>query len=155
MLDLARTLLIEAGVSDRVETVLGAVADLDSSPSFDVVIMIGVLHHLQGDAAKQNILTQIAMRLQPGAPLVVAGNYRAYASQPLFMAAWATRWRMNGSGPEEVRAKMRKILQVAEPPQSEEAVISLLTEAGFEEPVQFFASLFWGAWLAQRIPTTR
>lgn len=155
MLDLARTHLIEADVSDRVETVLGGVADLDSSPSFDAVIMIGVLHHLQGDAAKQNILAQIAMRLQPGGPLVVAGNYRAYASQPLFMAAWATRWRMNGSGPEEVQAKMSKILQGAEPPQSEEAVISLLTETGFAEPVQFFASLFWGAWLARRIPTTK
>jgi tRNA (cmo5U34)-methyltransferase len=155
MLDLARTHLIEAGVSDHVETVLGTVDDLDPSPSFDAAIMIGVLHHLKGDAAKQNILAQIAMRLHPGAPLVVAGNYRAYASQPLFMAAWATRWRMNGSGPEEVRAKMSKILQGAEPPQSEEAVISLLTEAGFDKPVQFFASLFWGAWLARRNPTPK
>lgn len=42
MLDLARTHLIEADVFDRVETVPGAVADLDSSPSFDAVIMIGV-----------------------------------------------------------------------------------------------------------------
>ena len=65
MLDLARTYLVEAGVSDRVETVLGAVADLDSSPSFDAAIMIGVLHHLQDDAAKQDILAQIATRLRP------------------------------------------------------------------------------------------
>jgi tRNA (cmo5U34)-methyltransferase len=154
MLDLARMHLIEAGLSDRVETVLGAVADLESSPSFDAAIMIGVLHHLQGDAAKQDILEQSAMRLQPGAPLVVAGNYRAYASQPLFMAAWAARWRMNGSGPDEVQAKMSRILQGAEPPPSEEAVISLLAEAGFEDPVRFFASLFWGAWLARRIAAT-
>ncbi|ASV84962.1 methyltransferase domain protein [Ochrobactrum quorumnocens] len=152
MLDLARTHLVEAGVSDRVETVHGTVADIDSAPSFDAAIMIGVLHHLPGDAMKQDILAQIAMRLKPGAPLVIAGNYRAYASQPLLMAAWATRWRMNDAGPEEVQSKMNKILQGAEPPRSEEAVISLLTEAGFEEPLRFFASLFWGAWLARRIP---
>ncbi len=155
MLDLARTLLIEAGVFDRVATVPGTVADLAPSPLFDAAIMIGVLHHLKGDAAKEDLLAQIAMRLRPGAPLVVAGNYRAYASHPLFMAAWATRWRMNGSGPEEVKAKMSKILEGAEPPRSEEAVIALLTEAGFEEPVRFFASLFWGAWLARRLPTTK
>jgi len=153
MLDLARTHLLEAGVSDRAETVLGAVADLDSAASFDAAIMIGVLHHLPGNEAKQEILTQIAMRLRPGAPLVVAGNYRAYASQPLLRAAWANRWRMNGAGPEEVQSKMNRILQGAEPPRSEEAVIALLTEAGFEAPVRFFASLFWGAWLARRIPT--
>jgi tRNA (cmo5U34)-methyltransferase len=149
MLDLARTHLVDAGVSDRVETVLGAVADIDSAPSFDAAIMIGVLHHLPGDAVKQDILAQIAIRLLPGAPLVIAGNYRAYASQPLLMAAWANRWRMNGAGPDEVQSKMSKILQGAEPPRSEEAVIALLTGAGFETPLRFFASLFWGAWLAR------
>jgi tRNA (cmo5U34)-methyltransferase len=155
MLDLARENMAKAGVSSKVETVLGAVADLDVAPSFDAAIMIGVLHHLPGDAAKREILEQIAMRLKPNAPLIVAGNYRAYASQPLLMAAWANRWRMNGAGPEELTSKMDKILQGAEPPQSEEAVISLLAGAGFEEPVRFFASLFWGAWLAQRIPATK
>ena len=45
---------------------------------------------------------------------------------------------------------MNKILQGAEPPRSEEAVIALLADAGFVEPTRFFASLFWGAWLARR-----
>ena len=150
MLELARTQLAEAELSDRVENVLGAVSDLDPSPSFDAAIMIGVLHHLPGDAAKQDILFQISKRLKPEAPFVVAGNYRSYASEPLLMAAWANRWRMNGAEPEEVQSKMGKILQGAEPPKSEEEVFSLLTDAGFEEPVRFFGSLFWGAWLARR-----
>jgi tRNA (cmo5U34)-methyltransferase len=153
MLELARTHLAEAGVSDRVDAVLGTVEDIGSAPTFDAAIMIGVLHHLSGNAAKQKILAQIAARLQPNAPLVVAGNYRPYASQPLLMAAWAARWRMKGAKPEEVQSKMDKILQGAEPPQSEEAVISLLAKSGFGKPVRFFASLFWGAWLARRIPT--
>jgi tRNA (cmo5U34)-methyltransferase len=138
MLDLAWTHLVEAGVSNRVDPLL-----------------IGVLHHLPTEAAKQDILAQIAMRLRPSAPLVVAGNYRPYASQPLLMKAWAARWRMNGAEPEEVQAKMGKILQGAEPPRSEEAVISLLTEAGFENPLRFFSSLFWGAWLTRARPDAR
>ncbi|MBZ8132775.1 class I SAM-dependent methyltransferase [Afifella sp. IM 167] len=150
MLELARTHLAEAGISGRVETVVGAVSDLDPAASFDAAIMIGVLHHLPGDAAKQDILAEISARLKSAAPLVMAGNYRAYASQPLLMAAWANRWRMNGAEPDEVRSKMGKLLQGAEPPGSEEAVFSLLADAGFEEPVRFFASLFWGAWLARR-----
>jgi tRNA (cmo5U34)-methyltransferase len=151
MLNLARDHLVRAEVSDRVETVLGTVSDLDRAPSFDAAIMIGVLHHLPGNAAKQDVLAQIAMRLYPEAPLIVAGNYRAYASQPLLMAAWAARWRMNGAGPEEVQAKMGKILQGAEPPRSEDEVISLLEGVGFNEPLRFFASLFWGAWLARHV----
>lgn len=150
MLDLARASLTAAGVSDRVECHRGAVADLDTAPAFDAAIMIGVLHHLPGEADKQDILEQISLRLRPGAPFVVAGNYRPYASQPVLMAAWATRWRMNGAGPAEVEAKMNKILQGAEPPPSEDAVFALLAHAGFEDPLGFFSSLFWGAWLARR-----
>ncbi|MDM3101551.1 class I SAM-dependent methyltransferase [Citrobacter sp. Cf134] len=155
MLELARESITGAGVANRVETVLGALADVDASPTFDAAIMIGVLHHLPGDEAKHDILAQIAMRLIPGAPLVVAGNYRAYASQPLLMAAWATRWRMNGAEPQECQSKMNKILQGAEPPASEDAVFALLSGAGFEAPIRFFSSLFWGAWLARRVPEVK
>jgi tRNA (cmo5U34)-methyltransferase len=150
MVDAALANLAEAGLGDRVDFIVGHLAEISVENPYDAAIMIGVLHHLPGDAAKQEILEQIAERLRPGAPLVLAGNYRTYASEPLLMAAWAARWRMNGAGPDEVRAKMGRILEGAEPPRSEEAVAALLAEAGFEPPLRFFASLFWGAWLSRR-----
>jgi hypothetical protein len=36
--------------------------------------LIGVLHHLDGDDAKGEILRSIRARLKPGAALIVAGN---------------------------------------------------------------------------------
>lgn len=154
MLDLARIYLADAGIASRVQVVTGTVADPDAALSFDAAIMIGVLHHLADDKARHDILSQIALRLKPGSPLVVAGNYRPYASQPLLMAGWANRWRMNGAGPEEVQSKMGKILHGAQPPESEDVVFELLDKAGFEAPIRFFASLFWGAWLARRSPAS-
>jgi len=56
---------------------------------------------------------------------------------------------MQGSTPEEVQAKLGKILQGADPPASEEAVAALLAEAGFGRPTWFFSSLFWGACIAR------
>jgi tRNA (cmo5U34)-methyltransferase len=123
----------------------GSATNLSGRP-----IMIGVLHHLPGEPAKREIMEQLATRLKPGAPLILAGNYRTYASEPILMAAWAARWRMHGAGPDEVRAKMDKILEGAEPPRSEEEVAVMLAKAGFEMPLRFFASLFWGAWLSRR-----
>jgi tRNA (cmo5U34)-methyltransferase len=114
--------------------------------------MIGVLHHIQGELAKRDLMNELAKRLKVGAPLVLAGNYRAYSSEPLLLAAWAQRWRMHGAGPDEVRAKMDRILEGAEPPRSEEAVVALLAETGFETPLRFFSSLFWGAWITRRAP---
>jgi tRNA (cmo5U34)-methyltransferase len=139
-----------AGLADRTEFHLGSVEDLPEGDRFDAATLIGVLHHLPGDEAKQAILRAISARLAPGAPLVLAGNRFAYASQPLLLAAWGQRWRMHGASPAEVQAKLGKILQGADPPHSEEAITDLLEGAGFEPPTRFFSSLFWGAWIARR-----
>ncbi|WP_418137868.1 class I SAM-dependent methyltransferase [Agrobacterium sp. El2ro-1b] len=152
MAEVARTNLTAAGLADRVEFIEGSLEQIASNPSFHAAMMIGVLHHLPGDSAKRQILAELAGRLKAGAPLVLAGNYRAYSSEPLLLAAWAQRWRMSGADPDEVRAKMDRILQGAEPPRSEDAVAMLLTEAGFEAPLRFFSSLFWGAWFTRRAP---
>src|SRR5690606_16673886 len=133
-MDTARANLIDAGVESRVTLVSGTLADMPENARFDAALMIGVLHHLPDDESKHDILQQLACGLKLGAPLILAGNYRAYASEPLLMDAWAQRWRMHGADPDEVRAKMERILQGAEPPRSEEAIAALLTETGFDEP---------------------
>lgn len=150
MLDLAVARIEAAGLSERTEVFVGTVADLPQDRLFDAATLIGVLHHLPGREAKQAILRDVALRLKPGAPFILAGNHYAYASQPVMMAAWAQRWRMNGASADEIQSKLGKILQGADPPESEEAVAALLTEAGFEKPLRFFSSLFWGAWMTRR-----
>jgi tRNA (cmo5U34)-methyltransferase len=147
MLDLAMSRVAAAGLMDRTEVVLGHVGDLPGSRDFDAATLIGVLHHLPGEAAKLDILRDIARRLKANAPLVLAGNCLAYASEPLFMATWGERWRMNGASEDEIEAKLGKILQGADPPGSEEEVARLLDAAGFQKPKRFFSSLFWGAWI--------
>lgn len=151
MLDLAVAKLQEHGLADRTQVHLGYVEGLPPEERFDAATLIGVLHHLPGNDAKRAILRSIAARLKPGAPLVLAGNHYAYASQPLLLAAWGERWRMNGASPDEVEAKLARILEGADPPHSEEAVASLLTETGFDRPLRFFSSLFWGAWVSRRM----
>ena len=150
MLELAQRNIAEAGIQTRVQCMLGNVSDIPAQEPFDAAVMIGVLHHLSGAQMKADVLKQISIRLKPGAPFVLAGNYRTYASQPLLMAAWAERWRLHGASSSGIEAKMAKILQGADPPVSEEAVFSLLSAARFEAPLRFFSSLFWGAWVAQR-----
>jgi tRNA (cmo5U34)-methyltransferase len=150
MMDLAVARLTESGLGDRTEAVLGTVDDLPADAAFDAATLIGVLHHLPGDDAKRAILRALAARLKPNAPLILAGNHYAYASQPLLLAAWGERWRMHGATQDEVRAKLGKILQGADPPHSESVVAKLLDEGGFEPPIRFFSSLFWGAWIARR-----
>ena len=150
MMDLTVARLERDGLADRTEIVRGPVEALPRDATYDAATLIGVLHHLPGDAEKRAILHAIAGRLRPRAPLVLAGNHYAYASQPLLLAAWGERWRQQGAGADEIEARRGKILQGADPPHSEEAVADLLDAAGFGTPTRFFFSLFWGAWLARR-----
>jgi len=84
------------------------------------------------------------------APFVLAGNRGAYAGNPRFLSAWRARWRMAGATDEEIEAKIGKILQGADPPDSDRDVETMLAEAGFCAPELFFSSLFWGGWIATR-----
>lgn len=149
MLDLAMAHVATAGLSPRTASHLGQVEDL-AEDGYDAATLIGVLHHLPGDAAKAGILKAIAARLKPGAPLILACNHHAYASQPLLLKAWGIRWRQHGASPDEVEARLATILRGADPPQGEEAVAALLARAGLNQPLRFFGSLFWGAWITWR-----
>lgn len=151
MLDAARQQLEAIHLLDRTTLHLGPLEDLAAYASYDAATLIGVLHHLEGDDAKDRMLQSIRAHLKPGAPLIVAGNHYAYASQPLLLAAWGQRWRQHGATPEEVKAKLGKILQGADPPPSEAAVQKLLHDAGFGDATRFFSSLFWGAWLTCKV----
>ena len=151
MLDAARQQLEANHLLDRTTLHLGTLEDMAADASYDAATLIGVLHHLGGDDAKDRMLRSIRAHLKPGAPLIVAGNHYAYASQPLLLAAWGQRWRQHGATPDEVKAKLGKILQGADPPHSEAAVQKLLHDAGFGDATRFFSSLFWGAWLTCKV----
>lgn len=136
MLEIARARVAGAGMAERTQLILGRVEDLPDGPAFDAATLVGVLHHLPGNEPKRGILQAISSRLKPGAPLM--------------LKAWGERWRMQGATADEVKAKLGRILQGADPPHSEAAVFALLSDSGFEAPQRFFSSLFWGAWIAFR-----
>jgi tRNA (cmo5U34)-methyltransferase len=150
MLEQAMSRLRALGLAEKTDAVPGYVQDIPAGTQFDAATVIGVLHHLPGTEAKMALLRAVADRLPAGAPLILAGNAHAYASRPLLLNAWAQRWRMFGAGPEEVQAKLGKILQGADPPASERKALEMLEQAGFRRAERFFSSLFWTAWIAFR-----
>jgi tRNA (cmo5U34)-methyltransferase len=149
MVEIAEQRLGGLGLLDRTELVTGTVADLPET-QHDGASLIGVLHHLPDAASRHELLAAIAGRLAPGAPLILGGNYRTYDSEPLLRAAWQQRWRQHGTAADEADAQFERITGGVVPPHSEAEVVRLLAEAGFGQPTRFFASLFWGGWIAFR-----
>ncbi len=149
MIEGARERVDALGLLGRVVLHQGEVATL-SAERHDGATLIGVFHHLGGREARDGILRDIAARLKPGAPFVLAGNCCAYASEPLLTKAWQERWRMHGATEAELGERFTTITQGVEPPASEQEVLDHLARAGFAEPRRFFASLFWNAWVCRR-----
>ncbi len=149
MLAGAQAAVETAGLSARANWYAGRVDELPADDRFDAATLIGVLHHLAGREAKLEILREIACRLKPGAPFILACNRGTYRANPVFLNGWANRWRMAGTADEQVQAKIGKILEGADPPASDGEVGTLLSDAGFASPQLFFSSLFWGGWIVR------
>lgn len=75
MLAVARERLAQAGLMTRVELVEGNLDSVPTEPRFDAATLILVLHFLKDDAARAALLSDIAARLEPGAPLLLASLY--------------------------------------------------------------------------------
>ena len=149
MIVVAQTRLDALGLRDRATLHCSHLHELPAE-RYDGATLIGVLHHLKGREPRAALLHEIAARLGPGAPFVLAGNFRRYASEPLLVQAWQERWRQHGATSDEVAAKFATITQGVEPPESEQKVLDHLDDAGFTGGHLFFASLFWGAWIAHK-----
>lgn len=137
MLDQTMDRIAAAGLSAQVRAAPCAVEDLPAGTVFDAATLIGVLHHIPDDADKLRLLQALSARLAPGAPFILACNRHRYDSEPLFLEAWAMRWRMAGADEAAVHAKLGKIRQGAVPPASEEAVEQMLAQAGFVQAKRF------------------
>jgi len=64
--DPSESMLETAKQLERTDVRLGHVEDLAVDESCDAASLIGVLHHLDGDDAKEEILRSIRARLKPG-----------------------------------------------------------------------------------------
>lgn len=151
MIAIARERLGALDLLDRTDLIEGGVEALPET-THDAATLIGVLHHLPDVVTRVGLLSAIARRLKPGAPLILGGNYRTYDSEPLLRTAWRQRWRQQGAPADTAEAQFARISQGVVPPESEAEVFRLLAEAGFIDPTRFFNSLFWGGWIAFRGP---
>ncbi|KYF77481.1 hypothetical protein BE17_24565 [Sorangium cellulosum] len=150
MLAVAREKIAAEGLLERASLHACELRDLARGPLFDGAQMIGVLHHVQGDEARLELLREIAGRLTPGAPFVIACRT---GDDPLLRAVEDRRALAEGRPPEaaEQRHKAMALLRV---PASDAEVFALLAQAGFMSPRFIFGELQIKAWVTRYEPST-
>lgn len=152
MLGAARRRVDAAGWGERVDLLRGGV-DAVPDTAFDAATLVLVLHFLPDDGTKQAMLSGLAKRLKPGAPLVLADLHgaRGTAEFDRLMATWRA-WQLDAGIPEpDVDKGFAHIVKdIHFVP--EERLAAMLETAGFGRPERFWGGLLFGGWVAYRQP---
>jgi tRNA (cmo5U34)-methyltransferase len=148
MLAVARKRLEAEGLLSRTHLHVGELHTLPPGPPFDGAQMMGVLHHVEGEEARLELLREVTRRLKPGAPLVVGCRV---GMDPVLMNVELRRLRAYGISPDELEHR-RQRFAVIRPIESDAALFAMLARTGFVAPRPIFASLQFKVFLARFEP---
>ncbi|MEM1096136.1 MAG: class I SAM-dependent methyltransferase [Bacteroidota bacterium] len=134
-------------VPGRIAWHTGTLDTLPLGTLHDGAVLLLVLHFLPDDGTKLNLLRDIAQRLKPGAPLLIADLFDTHADD---WKRWAAYLRMNGA-PDEAIARGMRLSQSLLHRITENRLAVLLHEAGFSTPERFYHALHVGGWVCHRL----
>ncbi|MEM8739588.1 MAG: class I SAM-dependent methyltransferase [Planctomycetota bacterium] len=152
MVDVARGRVREAGLDSQVELKVGHLGDHDLGRRFDAAVMLGVLHHVQGEGPRKALVQAVADHVKPSGHLLLACQCGSWAEHPEFVEVMN---RSVSSSELDVEAKsslldLMKSAQTDMILPSEKQVFGFLSEAGFCPPQRYFQSLLFTAWWSRR-----
>ncbi|MBL8681211.1 MAG: class I SAM-dependent methyltransferase [Myxococcales bacterium] len=146
MIDVARARLDAAGLTSRTRLHVGELSELPDGPPFDGAQMMGVLHHVDGDGAREALLREVARRIRPGAPLVIGCRV---GMDPVLVDIELRRLRALGVAMDDL-ARRRAMFSLMKPVASDGALHEMLARAGFEAAKAIFLSLQYKVFVARR-----
>ncbi|NTX11739.1 methyltransferase domain-containing protein [Myxococcus sp. CA056] len=148
MLDVARKRLEAEGLLSRTHLHVGELRTLPPGPPFDGAQMMGVLHHVEGEEARLELLREVTRRLKPGAPFVVGCRV---GNDPELTNVEFRRLRAHGI-PSEALVQRRKRMVEIRPIESDKAMFAMLARTSLVAPRPIFVSLQFKVFLTRFEP---
>jgi tRNA (cmo5U34)-methyltransferase len=133
---------------DNVTLIEGLVSDLDIEKKYSAATLLLVLHFLDDNGNKLNLLKDIADRLFSGATFVmldITGNKNQIQQNLKVLKLLLP----DGLDEEQINNRLNRIENELFAV-SEERLSELLQEAGFEPPLRFFQSAIYIGWMTKK-----
>jgi tRNA (cmo5U34)-methyltransferase len=133
---------------NNVTLIEGLVSDLDTAKKYGGATLLLVLHFLDDNGNKLNILKDIAERLVSGATFVmldITGEKEQLKQNLKVLRLFLP----DGLDKEQINNRLNRIENELFPV-SEQRLADLFTEAGFETPLRFFQSSIYMGWLTKK-----
>ena len=141
----------ELGLDDRVMIVHGFARDLPLTPPYDAATIINVLHFLEDDGDKADLLTSVAERTRSGGLLALVDLHGDPTSDEFrfLMKGWEGFMRhqgLRGTAQEEFLSRLRRgIVYVPG-----ERLIELCSAASWRLEVTYYRAFLYGGWLLRK-----
>jgi len=133
---------------DNVTLIEGLISNLDIEKKFGAATLLLVLHFLNDNGNKLNLLKDIADRLVSGAAFVmldITGDKKQIKQNLKVLRLLLP----DGLDEEQINSRLNRIENELYSV-SEERLSELCREAGFEPPLRFFQSSIYIGWLAKK-----
>jgi len=132
----------------KVELIDGVLEDLPASRKYGAATLLLVLHFLEDDGSKLNLLKEISKRIETGAPLIIldiTGDQLQITKNLNILKSLLPE----NVSEDEIIDRLQRI-QCKLHYVSEARLTDLLQEAGFEKPLRFFQTSIYMGWIARR-----
>ncbi|WP_367331639.1 class I SAM-dependent methyltransferase [Sphingobacterium multivorum] len=133
---------------ENVHLVEGVVGDLDEEKQFGAATLLLVLHFLEDNGEKLVMLQDISKRMMSQAPLLlldITGNKEQIQQNLQLLRLLLPKGIDETQVAQRLRRIEHELLHV-----SEERLVELCEEAGFEPPVRFFQSSIYMGWITRK-----
>ncbi|PKV49234.1 tRNA (cmo5U34)-methyltransferase [Aquimarina sp. MAR_2010_214] len=133
----------------NIKLIKGEVTQLPTNELFGAATLLLVLHFIKDDGSKLQLLKEIAQRLRPGSPFVlmsIFGN-KTELKKNLEILKQLLSPFLNK---EDIDERIDRITNTLYH-DTEERLIKLLIDTGFEKPVRFFQTSIYGAWITKKV----
>lgn len=130
---------------ENIELIEGLVSDLSQDRKYGAVTLLLVLHFLEDNGEKLNLLRQIAQRLKTEAPLVMLGITGDQKQMKTNLKV-LKQLLPNNLDKDLLQNRLQRIendLHYV----PEERLMELCQEAGFERPIRFFQTSIYMGWI--------
>ncbi|MCX8129474.1 MAG: class I SAM-dependent methyltransferase [Clostridia bacterium] len=153
MLSIAEKKIRDSKLENSVDLFNGYTHELAEGAKYDAATCILVMHFLNDDGAKLELLESIGSRLKSGAPFILVDGFGVKGSEEFnrTIAAWKMFAISVGVDSEAVedgfKNQILKRIQFV----SEDRIKELLREAGFHSISRYYTSFLYGGWVAEKI----
>ena len=152
MLSLARKKISEKNMRNKIRLTQGYVDDLPDREDFDGATSILVMHFLNDDGAKLDLLKSISRRLKPGSPVVLVDGCGKPGSRAFKdnLKAWKQYPAIHGLEPDYIEKAFSKTIMKMVRFVPESRILELLKEAGFTKVFKYYSGFLYNGWTAYK-----